>query len=137
MAPVSPADAPPPRPGIFGNDDEKSKQLARLLRSRNPTDLAAANRMIKTMVKEDNDRVERLSKRLSELETVRNNTKLLSEMLEHYHKNGGASEDTEIMRVRFGAERRGGPQLDHPMFKDGIFRASSTPADRHCTGSPV
>lgn len=101
MLPNPPLDAPSPRPaGIFGNNDEKSKQLARLLRSRNPTDLAAANRMIKTMVKEDNDRVERLSKRLSELETVRNNTKLLSEMLEHYHKNGGASEDTEIMRVR-------------------------------------
>lgn len=38
-------------PTIF-EDDEKSKLLKKLLRSKNPDDLQAANKLIKTMVKE-------------------------------------------------------------------------------------
>lgn len=48
--PVAP---PPPRPknSIF-EDEERSRLLQKLLQSKNPDDLQAANRLIKTMVKE-------------------------------------------------------------------------------------
>jgi hypothetical protein len=44
---------PPPRPKnpVF-EDEERSRLLQKLLRSKNPDDLQAANRLIKTMVKE-------------------------------------------------------------------------------------
>ncbi len=43
--------APREKNPIF-EDDEKSKQLARLLKSRNPADLEMANKIIKNMVKQ-------------------------------------------------------------------------------------
>lgn len=45
--------SPPTRPrsSIF-EDDERSRLLQKLLQSKNPDDLQAANRLIKTMVKE-------------------------------------------------------------------------------------
>ncbi|KAF2982102.1 hypothetical protein EK904_000274 [Melospiza melodia maxima] len=56
--PVIPADrtlipSPPPRPKnpVF-DDEEKSKLLAKLLKSKNPDDLQEANKLIKSMVKE-------------------------------------------------------------------------------------
>jgi hypothetical protein len=44
---------PPPHPknSIF-EDEERSRLLQKLLQSKNPDDLQAANRLIKTMVKE-------------------------------------------------------------------------------------
>lgn len=49
--PVAPAVEPKERASIF-QDEEKSMLLQKLLRSSNPVDLQAANRLIKTMVKE-------------------------------------------------------------------------------------
>lgn len=48
-----PLNPPPPRAksSIF-EDDERSRLLQKLLQSKNPEDLQAANRLIKTMVKE-------------------------------------------------------------------------------------
>ncbi|GFO50273.1 ADP-ribosylation factor-binding protein gga1, partial [Plakobranchus ocellatus] len=44
---------PPPKPRKADfEDDEKAKTLEKLLRSKNPDDLQAANRLIKNMVKE-------------------------------------------------------------------------------------
>ena len=43
--------APRPKNPIF-EDEEKSKQLTRLLKSKNPQDLELANRIIKNMVKQ-------------------------------------------------------------------------------------
>ena len=43
--------APRPKNPIF-EDEEKSKQLARLLKSKNPQDLEMANKLIKNMVKQ-------------------------------------------------------------------------------------
>ena len=47
-------------------DDEKSRQLARLLRSKNPQDLELANRLIKNMVKQ----VSASSEKLKDLITL-------------------------------------------------------------------
>ncbi|XP_053577203.1 ADP-ribosylation factor-binding protein GGA1 [Bombina bombina] len=86
---------PPPRPknAIF-DDDEKSKMLARLLKSTHPEDLRAANKLIKEMVQEDQKRMEKISKRVNAIEEVNNNVRLLGEMLATY-KAGQTSEGSE------------------------------------------
>ena len=76
------------------------QQLARLLKSKNPEDLQAANRLIKNMVKQDMERMEKKSKRTLELETVNNNVKLLTEMLQHYSPGSATESDQEILKVR-------------------------------------
>ncbi|XP_031351123.1 ADP-ribosylation factor-binding protein GGA1 isoform X2 [Photinus pyralis] len=74
------------------NDEEKNRLLQKLLQSKNPEDLQAANRLIKNMVKEDDKRAELKSRRVIELESVHNNVRLLNEMLDSY-KPGISSED--------------------------------------------
>ncbi|XP_017792151.1 PREDICTED: ADP-ribosylation factor-binding protein GGA3 [Habropoda laboriosa] len=80
------------------DDEEKSKLLQKLLQSKNPDDLQAANRLIKTMVREDERRVQLNSRRIMELESVHNNAKLLSEMLDSYNCNETSKEDLELMK---------------------------------------
>jgi len=87
----SPCPYVPPRPAdktsVF-EDDEKSKLLKRLLQSKHPDDLQAANRLIKSMVREDEKRTERQCKATSKVDQVQNNCQLLMEMLTHYDKSG-------------------------------------------------
>ncbi|XP_073419084.1 ADP-ribosylation factor-binding protein GGA1 isoform X1 [Dendrobates tinctorius] len=86
---------PPPRPknAIF-DDDEKSKMLARLLKSTHPEDLRAANKLIKEMVQEDQKRMEKISKRVHAIEEVNDNVKLLSDMLGAF-RTGQCSEGSD------------------------------------------
>ncbi|KAM6050789.1 ADP-ribosylation factor-binding protein GGA3 isoform 3-T3 [Chlamydotis macqueenii] len=102
--PVIPADrtlipSPPPRPKnpVF-DDEEKSKLLAKLLKSKNPDDLQEANKLIKSMVKEDEARIQKVTKRVHTLEEVNNNVKLLNEMLIHYSKEDSSEADRELMK---------------------------------------
>ncbi|KAF7654248.1 hypothetical protein LDENG_00072400 [Lucifuga dentata] len=81
---------------VFENED-MGKLLAELLRSKNPEDLQEANRLIKNMVKEDDARVQKVSKRMNTLEEVNINVKLLTEMLTHYNKDSSDS-DKEIIK---------------------------------------
>ncbi|XP_029338954.1 ADP-ribosylation factor-binding protein GGA3 isoform X3 [Mus caroli] len=94
--------SPPPRPKnpVF-DDEEKSKLLARLLKSKNPDDLQEANRLIKSMVKEDEARIQKVTKRLHTLEEVNNNVKLLHEMLLHYSQECSSDADKELMKELF------------------------------------
>ncbi|XP_004394404.1 PREDICTED: ADP-ribosylation factor-binding protein GGA3 isoform X2 [Odobenus rosmarus divergens] len=94
--------SPPPRPKnpVF-DDEEKSKLLAKLLKSKNPDDLQEANKLIKSMVKEDEARIQKVTKRLHTLEEVNNNVKLLNEMLLHYSKEGSSEADKELMKELF------------------------------------
>ncbi|XP_035472446.1 ADP-ribosylation factor-binding protein GGA3 [Scophthalmus maximus] len=91
--------SPPTRPKhpVFDNED-MGKLLAELLRSKNPEDLLEANRLIKNMVKEDEARVHKLTKRLHTLDEVNINVKLLTEMLSHYNKDGSTESDKEILK---------------------------------------
>ncbi|XP_056406014.1 ADP-ribosylation factor-binding protein GGA3 isoform X2 [Hyla sarda] len=105
--PVIPVDqtlipSPPVRPKnpIF-DDEERSKLLAKLLKSKNPDDLQEANKLIKSMVKEDEVRMQRVSKRVHTLEEVNNNVKLLQEMLTHYSKEDSSEGDKELMKELF------------------------------------
>nr|XP_046270882.1 ADP-ribosylation factor-binding protein GGA3 [Scatophagus argus] len=90
--------SPPTRPKhpVFDNED-MGKLLAELLRSKNPEDLQEANRLIKNMVKEDEARVHKVTKRINTLEEVNINVKLLTEMLSHYNKDSSDS-DKEIIK---------------------------------------
>uniref|UniRef100_A0A670XTQ0 Golgi associated, gamma adaptin ear containing, ARF binding protein 3 n=1 Tax=Pseudonaja textilis TaxID=8673 RepID=A0A670XTQ0_PSETE len=91
--------SPPPRPKnpVF-DDEEKSKLLAKLLKSKNPDDLQEANKLIKSMVKEDEARIQKVTKRMHTLEEVNNNVKLLNEMLVHYSKEYSSEADKELMK---------------------------------------
>ena len=72
--------------------------LQKLLSSKNPEDLRAANRLIRDMVRRDDKRMQRLQKRLGELELIQNNMKLLSELLAHYSSASGEQE-TSLIKV--------------------------------------
>ncbi|KAM6966038.1 ADP-ribosylation factor-binding protein GGA3 isoform 2-T2 [Tautogolabrus adspersus] len=91
--------SPPTRPRhpVFDNED-MGKLLAELLRSKNPEDLQEANRLIKNMVKEDEARVQKVTKRIHTLEEVNINVKLLTEMLTHYNKDNSTDSDREIIK---------------------------------------
>uniref|UniRef100_A0A8C8DT56 Golgi associated, gamma adaptin ear containing, ARF binding protein 3b n=1 Tax=Oryzias sinensis TaxID=183150 RepID=A0A8C8DT56_9TELE len=91
--------SPPTRPKhpVFDNED-MGKLLAELLRSKNPEDLQEANRLIKNMVKEDEVRVQKVTKRMHTLEEVSINVKLLTEMLSHYDKDNSSDSDKEIIK---------------------------------------
>ncbi|GLH03812.1 ADP-ribosylation factor-binding protein GGA1 [Gryllus bimaculatus] len=90
---------PPSRPknSIF-EDEERSRLLQKLLQSKNPDDLQAANRLIKSMVKEDERRVELNTRRITELESVHNNARLLSEMLDSYRPGQTSEEELELIK---------------------------------------
>lgn len=64
-APTAPE--PRPRTNAVFEDEEKSRLLHRLLQSKNPEDLHKANALIKSMVKEDERRMERTSRRVVEV----------------------------------------------------------------------
>ncbi|XP_075880284.1 ADP-ribosylation factor-binding protein GGA3 [Nelusetta ayraudi] len=91
--------SPPTRPKhpVFDNED-MGKLLAELLRSKNPEDLQEANRLIKNMVKEDEARVHKVTKRIHMLEEVNINVKLLTEMLSQYNKDSSTDSDREIIK---------------------------------------
>ncbi|CAL8305620.1 unnamed protein product [Merluccius merluccius] len=91
--------SPPTRPKnpVFENED-MGKLLAELLRSKNPEDLQEANRLIKSMVKEDDARVQKVTKRIHTLEEVSINVKLLAEMLSHYDQERSTDSDREVIK---------------------------------------
>ncbi|KAK3090106.1 hypothetical protein FSP39_009248 [Pinctada imbricata] len=102
---------PPPKPRTASfEDEEKSKLLAKLLKSKNPHDLQAANRLIKNMVKQDADKMEKVSRRINELETINNNVKLLSEMLQHYDSSSSSGEK-DMMKELYDSLEKLRPNL--------------------------
>ncbi|XP_036165394.1 ADP-ribosylation factor-binding protein GGA2 isoform X2 [Myotis myotis] len=96
---ILPPPSPWPRSSIFDADEEKSKLLTRLLKSSHPEDLQAANRLIKSLVKEEQEKSEKVSKRVSAVEEVRSHVKVLQEMLSRYRRPGQAPPDQEALQV--------------------------------------
>ncbi|XP_060116679.1 ADP-ribosylation factor-binding protein GGA2 [Heteronotia binoei] len=74
---------PPPRPAgsIFDAEDEKSQRLVRLLQSKNPEDLQAANRLIKGLIKEEQEKSAKVTRRTNALKEAHSHGKALEEML--------------------------------------------------------
>ncbi|XP_008842038.2 ADP-ribosylation factor-binding protein GGA2 isoform X1 [Nannospalax galili] len=99
MDKILPPPSPWPKSSIFDADEEKSKLLTRLLKSNHPEDLQAANRLIKNLVKEEQEKSEKVSKRVSAVEEVRSHVKVLQEMLSLYRRPGQAPPDQEALQV--------------------------------------
>uniref|UniRef100_A0A8C8AWK6 Golgi associated, gamma adaptin ear containing, ARF binding protein 1 n=1 Tax=Otus sunia TaxID=257818 RepID=A0A8C8AWK6_9STRI len=108
----APFPPPPPRPkNIIFDDEEKSKILARLLKSSHPEDLRAANKLIKEMVQEDQKRMEKISKRVHAIEEVNNNVRLLTEMVTNYSKGETTESNEDLMKELYQRCERMRPML--------------------------
>ncbi|KAL8221950.1 UNVERIFIED_CONTAM: ARF-binding protein [Gekko kuhli] len=108
----APFPLPPPRPkNVIFDDEEKSKMLARLLKSSHPEDLRAANKLIKEMVQEDQKRMEKISKRVNAIEEVNNNVKLLTEMVTNYSKGETTETNEDLMKELYQRCERMRPML--------------------------
>ncbi|KAG0719873.1 ADP-ribosylation factor-binding protein GGA1 [Chionoecetes opilio] len=88
---------PRPRANAVFEDEEKSRMLQKLLRSRNPEDLQKANALIKSMVKEEERRMERSTRRIVEVETALNNVRVLDEMLTRHQESPASQPDLDLM----------------------------------------
>ncbi|CAH8591445.1 unnamed protein product [Heterobilharzia americana] len=91
--------------------NKKSERLTQLLRSRNPADLREANALIKSIVEEDQVRMEKVSQRSSEMESLRNNTLLLEEMIGTYMLGESTDAELELMSELTENIRRARPLL--------------------------
>eukprot|EP00066_Takifugu_rubripes_P021401 XP_011610667.1 PREDICTED: ADP-ribosylation factor-binding protein GGA3-like [Takifugu rubripes] len=99
--PLDAALVPPPSPPSINpvfSDEKKSKRLAELLKSKKPEDLQEANRFIKTMVKEDEVRMQKASKQKNTLEAADSCVNLLNEMLAHFSPEGSTDGDKELLK---------------------------------------
>uniref|UniRef100_W5M8Y4 Golgi associated, gamma adaptin ear containing, ARF binding protein 2 n=1 Tax=Lepisosteus oculatus TaxID=7918 RepID=W5M8Y4_LEPOC len=94
---VMPPPAPRAQDSVF-DDEDKSKLLEKLLTSKQPEDLQAANRLIKNTIKEKQEKMEKVSKRIATIEEVENNTKLLKQLLESYRRQQLSSSDRDTMK---------------------------------------
>uniref|UniRef100_A0A914C5N7 GAT domain-containing protein n=1 Tax=Acrobeloides nanus TaxID=290746 RepID=A0A914C5N7_9BILA len=68
-------------------DEEKAHLLEKLLKSKNPDDLQAANRLIKSLVRSETLKIEKVHKRSEDLETSSTNARVLQDMLEQLSQN--------------------------------------------------
>nr|XP_057947554.1 ADP-ribosylation factor-binding protein GGA3a isoform X4 [Doryrhamphus excisus] len=96
-ATIVPSSSEKPKNPVFV-DEQKSKKLAELLKSKKSADLQEANRLIKKMVKEDEVRTQKASKQSSTVEAVNNRVKLLNEMLAYFSPEGSTDGDKDIIR---------------------------------------
>lgn len=95
--------APPPQrttESVF-DQEEKAKLLARLLKSGRPEDLETANRLIKSTIKEEQEKAEKVSKRESTLQDVESNTKQLRELLEQHTITGTSLQPSDDMKTLY------------------------------------
>ncbi|NWX07997.1 GGA2 protein, partial [Caloenas nicobarica] len=96
---------PPPSPrsqnSIFDTDEEKSKLLARLLRSRRSEDLQAANRLIQSTVREEQEKSAKASRRANAISEVSENVKRMDKLLENYKRQELSKSDQETLQTLF------------------------------------
>uniref|UniRef100_A0A183SHL2 GAT domain-containing protein n=1 Tax=Schistocephalus solidus TaxID=70667 RepID=A0A183SHL2_SCHSO len=114
-AEVSPL-APSPRTmldllSIHVNPTPSLQTLAKLLKSRNPDDLQKANEIIKSIVDEEDAKLERRSRRALEMKTLQDNTQLLEEMLKHVQPGRTDTLDAEVMQEIAAAIKKARPAL--------------------------
>ncbi|XP_066496668.1 ADP-ribosylation factor-binding protein GGA2 isoform X2 [Tiliqua scincoides] len=78
---ILPPPSPRPASSIFDADREKSQLLARLLKSKNPEDLQAANRLIKGLIKEEQEKSAKESRRAKAVQEALGSAEALAGML--------------------------------------------------------
>ncbi|NXK06163.1 GGA2 protein, partial [Herpetotheres cachinnans] len=98
---ILPPPSPRPQNSIFDTDEEKSKLLARLLKSSHSEDLQAANRLIKSMIKEEQEKSAKVSRRVSTISEVSENIKHMDELLENYKRQELSKSDQETLQTLF------------------------------------
>ncbi|XP_041727197.1 ADP-ribosylation factor-binding protein GGA3-like isoform X2 [Coregonus clupeaformis] len=81
------------------NQEDKAKLLARLLKSSSPEDLQTANRLIKNTIKEEQQKAERVSRRVSTLEEVASRTRQLRELLQQHRHTGPSTHLTDQLKA--------------------------------------
>ncbi|XP_008183807.1 ADP-ribosylation factor-binding protein GGA1 isoform X2 [Acyrthosiphon pisum] len=90
---------------------EKSLLLQKLLKSKKSEDLKAANELIKSMVEEEEQKAERISSMLADIEITSNNVKLLSEMLKSYCDGSGSLNDLELIKELYTTVKQLEPKV--------------------------
>ncbi|XP_008937140.1 PREDICTED: ADP-ribosylation factor-binding protein GGA2, partial [Merops nubicus] len=96
---ILPPPSPRPQNSIFDTDEEKSKLLARLLKSSHSEDLQAANRLIKSMIKEEQEKSAKVSRRANTISEVSENVKRMGELLESYKRQELSKSDQETLQA--------------------------------------
>ncbi|NWR76158.1 GGA2 protein, partial [Centropus unirufus] len=96
---ILPPPSPRPQSSIFDRDEEKSKLLARLLKSSRPEDLQAANRLIKSVMKEEQEKLAKVSRRESTIREVSENVTRMDKLLENYQGQGSSQADQETLQT--------------------------------------
>ncbi|CAJ0962506.1 unnamed protein product, partial [Mesorhabditis belari] len=91
---------PPPKFAVF-EDEEKSRLLKELLQSNKTEDLQTANRLIKSLVRSEDQKVEKINKRSDDLDK----TVKLCQMMETAMRIGGASGDITELHDRLSEIR--------------------------------
>uniref|UniRef100_UPI0037E8C4CB ADP-ribosylation factor-binding protein GGA2-like n=1 Tax=Semicossyphus pulcher TaxID=241346 RepID=UPI0037E8C4CB len=105
--------APPPQrttDSVFDQED-KATLLARLLKSARPEDLETANRLIKSTIKEEQEKAEKASKRESTLKEVESSSKQLRELLEEHTVTGTSLQPSDDMKSLYERCDRMRPNL--------------------------
>ncbi|XP_051242577.1 ADP-ribosylation factor-binding protein GGA3 [Dicentrarchus labrax] len=95
--------APPPQrttESVFDQED-KAQLLARLLKSGRPEDLETANRLIKSTMKEEQEKAEKASKRESTLKEVESCTKQLRELLDEHTITGTSLQPSDDVKTLY------------------------------------
>ncbi|XP_045447932.1 ADP-ribosylation factor-binding protein GGA3 [Melitaea cinxia] len=90
-------------------DEEKSKLLQKLLQSKKPKDLRHANRLIKSMVEEEERRSEANSFRIQEVNAALDSAGLLRDMLEH--AENASSDEVQLIHELYASCARLRPVL--------------------------
>jgi ADP-ribosylation factor-binding protein GGA len=83
--------------------DERSQRLQKLLKSRAPEDLKEANRLIKRIVSDSEQKQEKVCKRVSELGRMQTIVKVLSEMLDAYGETRTSGEEKETLQQLYSS----------------------------------
>nr|XP_021402592.1 ADP-ribosylation factor-binding protein GGA2 [Lonchura striata domestica] len=96
---ILPPPSPRPQNSIFDTDEEKSKLLARLLKSSHPEDLQAANRLIQSIVREEQEKSAQVSQRVNTISEVSENVKRMDELLESYRRHELSPADQETLQA--------------------------------------
>ncbi|KAM9222928.1 ADP-ribosylation factor-binding protein GGA2 [Leptosomus discolor] len=98
---ILPPPSPRPQNSIFDTDEEKSKLLARLLKSSRSDDLQAANRLIKSMIKEEQEKSAKISRRVNTIREVSENVQRMDELVENYKRQELSRSDQETLQTLF------------------------------------
>ncbi|KAM4891790.1 ADP-ribosylation factor-binding protein GGA2 [Sylvia borin] len=98
---ILPPPSPRPQNSVFDTDEEKSKLLAKLLKSSHPEDLQAANRLIQSVIKEEQEKSAQVSRRVHTISEVSENVKRMDELLENYRRHELSPADRETLQALF------------------------------------